>query len=62
MDILIDIDTISMKLPTVQFKGHRQKFLNYDVVLSLNVVLILPNSADPDGMQHHAAFYLGLHC
>ena len=26
------------------------------------VVLILTNSADPDEMQHCAAFYLGLHC
>ena len=26
------------------------------------VVLILANSADPDEMQHYAAFHLGLHC
>ena len=26
------------------------------------VVLILANSADPDEMQHYAAFYLGIHC
>ena len=25
-------------------------------------VLILINSADPDEMQHYAAFHLGLHC
>ena len=31
--------------------------------LSLNVVVILANSADPDEMQHLiAAFHLGLHC
>ena len=30
--------------------------------LSLRVVLILANSADPDEMQHYAAFHLGLHC
>ena len=30
--------------------------------LSLKVVLILANSADPDEMQHIAAFHLGLHC
>ena len=30
--------------------------------LSLKVVLFLANSADPDKMQHYAAFYLGLHC
>ena len=28
----------------------------------LKVVLILANSADPDEMQHYAAFHLGLHC
>ena len=25
-------------------------------------VLILANSAEPDEMQHYAAFHLGLHC
>ena len=30
--------------------------------LSLKIVLIFPNSTDIDEMQHHAAFYLGLHC
>ena len=29
---------------------------------SLKTVLILPNSTDPDEMQHHAAFHLGLYC
>ena len=37
-------------------------FLNYDVFLSLKIVLILENSADPDEMQQYAAFRLGLHC
>ena len=44
------------------FKGSQVDFLNYNVVLSLKVVLILANSADPDEMQHNAAFYLGVHC
>ena len=35
--------------------------LNNDVCLSLKIGLILENSADPDKMQHSAAFYLGLH-
>ena len=30
--------------------------------LSLNIDLVLANSADPDEMPHHAAFHLGLHC
>ena len=28
----------------------------------MNIVFILVNSADPDEMQHYAAFHLGLHC
>ena len=34
----------------------------YTVFLSLKVVLICANSADPDEMQHDAAFHLGIHC
>ena len=34
----------------------------YDVFRSMKVVLITANSADPDEMQHYAAFHLGLHC
>ena len=37
-------------------------FLNYDLFISLKVVLILSNSEDPDEMQHYAAFHPGLHC
>ena len=45
------------------FKGVTGRiFLNYDVFLSLKVVLILANSADSDEMQHYASFHLGLHC
>ena len=42
-------------------RGHLYNFLNYDVFLSLKVVLILANSAEPNEMQHYAAFHLGLH-
>ena len=56
------IDTMSMGLPIVYFKGSWVEFLKYDVFLSLRVVLILANSADPDEMQFCAAFHLGLHC
>ena len=47
-------------LPTL--RDHRENALNYDGFLSLKVVLILANSADPDEMQHYATFHLGLHC
>ena len=30
--------------------------------LFLNDVLIIANSANPNEMQHYAAFHLGLHC
>ena len=29
-------------------KGHRSKFLNFDIFLSLKIVLILANSVDHD--------------
>ena len=41
---------------------HRAAISNYYVFLILRIVLILANSADPDEMQHNAAFHLGLHC
>ena len=28
----------------------------------LEIVFILPNSEEPDEMQHNAALHLGLHC
>ena len=34
----------------------------FTVFLSLKVVIILENSADPDEMQLYVSFYLGLHC
>ena len=37
-------------------------FLNYDILLTLKIVLFLANSTDPDEMQHDASFYLHLHC
>ena len=54
MGFPIHIDTISMGLPILYFKGLQVDFSKYDVFLE--VVLILANSADPD------AFQLGLHC
>ena len=37
----IYIDTICMGLPIVYFKGPQVKILNYDVFLSLKVLLII---------------------
>ena len=38
------------------------KCLDYDVFMSLEIVFILANRADPDEMPLYAAFHLGLHC
>ena len=62
MDCPIHIDTMSVGLPIVYFKGSQVEFLNHDVFLSLKVVFIMANNADPDEMQLHAAFHQGLHC
>ena len=42
-------------------RGHRYKFLNFNKFLSLKVVFIIANSADPDEMLLYMAFYMGLH-
>ena len=34
----------------------------YDVYMSLKIVFILANSADPDEMLHYAALHLDIHC
>ena len=61
MDFPIHIDTISMGLPTLYFKGSHVVISKLRCI-SMKVFLILANSADPDEMQHHAAFHQGLHC
>ena len=45
----------------MHFKGSQVKFSKFCCFLSLNVVLISANSADPGEMKHYAAFHLGLH-
>ena len=52
MDYPIHIDTISMGLFILCFKGHRSTFLNYDAFMSLKFIFILANCADPDEMPH----------
>ena len=46
----------------VFLRGRRSKFLISDVCMSLKLVFILANSADPDEILHNATFHLGLHC
>ena len=57
------IDAISMGLSHFAFLGDKARiFLSMVYFCSCRFVLILANSADPDEMQHYAAFHLGLHC
>ena len=64
MDFLIHIDAISMGLTIVYFKGPQVDYSKWGggVLMSLDLVLILANSAEPGEMKHYAAFHLGLHC
>ena len=62
MDYPIHIDTISVYLSNLYFEGSQVKILDFDVFLSLKIVFILANSANPDEMLHDATFHLGLHC
>ena len=48
MDFPIHIDTISMGLPIVYFKGSQVEFSNVYVFRSLKVVIIRANRVDPD--------------
>ena len=41
--------------------GHRSKFPNNDILMSLKFAFSLANSADPHKMPLYAAFHLGLH-
>ena len=58
MDFPIHIDTISMELSILCVWGSQVEFTKLWCIS----VLILANSADPDDMQHYAAFHLGLRC
>ena len=46
MDFPPHIDTLSMGLPILSFKGSKVELRSYDIFLSLKVVLILANNAD----------------
>ena len=50
-----------MELSILYLKGLSVKISKNDAFLSLKIVFILANSADPDEMPHKAAFHLGLH-
>ena len=56
MDYPIHIDTISMCLSILYYKGSHVKIYKVNLFLSPKIVFILANSADPDEMPHFAAF------
>ena len=58
MDFPIHIDTISMDLSILYFKGTQVKNLIFFIFLSLKIV----NNQYPDEMLHYTAFHLVLHC
>ena len=62
MDCPIHIDTISMELSILQFKGLRVKIFVKRCISVPEIVFILANSADPDEMAPYVAFHVGLHC
>ena len=58
MDYSINIDTISMALSLLYFKGFQVKISIKDVFPTMKIVFILASSADPDEMQFYSAFHL----
>ena len=48
-----------MALPIMHFKGLH---FDFSKLSCISGCFILANSADPNEMQHNAAFHLGLHC
>ena len=52
MDFPIQINTISMGLSIIYFKGSQVEITNHFVLLSEKIVFILANSGSPDEMAH----------
>ena len=63
MDYPTHIDTTSMELSILYLKGLPGEILLYNYVfMSLKIVFILANSADPDEMPPYSAIHLGHNC
>ena len=56
MDFSFWCDTINMGPHVINSK------LKLYFFLSVKIVFVLVNSANPDEMPHYVAFHLGLHC
>ena len=62
MDFPIHIDTISMGLSIVHFKGSQVEFSKLCCIFVPEGCFNVSKQNRPDEMQHYAAFHLGLHC
>ena len=62
MIFLIKLHTIKSAWSMVYSDGSKHVVSKNIVFLSLNIRIVLANSADLNEMPHHAAFHLGLHC
>ena len=58
----IHFDMVRIRLPIVCFKGSQVKVTKLCCISISEHCLNIANSADPDKMQHYAAFHMGLHC
>ena len=56
-DFSIEIYEIRIGLSIIYFKDHRSEFPNYDIFLSLQIILATAKSVDPDEMRLYVAFY-----
>ena len=62
MEFPIKFDTVKSGWSIVYIEGSQVLISKNIIFLSLKISYVFPNSADPDEMQHYAAFHLGLHC
>ena len=62
MEFSIKLHTIKSGWSIVYNEGSQVENFKNIAFLFLKIDFVLLNSADPDEMQHDAAFHLGLHC
>ena len=63
IDSLYSNGTLSVELSCLYFKWLLVKvFFIKCVFLSLKIVFIIPNSADPGEISHYVPFHQGLYC
>ena len=57
MDFPIHIEQSAWICSSHILRDYITKFLNFDIILSLNIVFILANSTDQNEMLHYVVFY-----